>query len=122
MTASTAGRPNLLFIMSDDHAAHAISAYSEASGRPVLSRTPHLDRLAREGMRFDSCFCTNSICTPSRATILTGTYNHVNAVTTLEGIDHPARRNPVELRRIKVSGKDSLFAFRLRMRGGRRGW
>lgn len=45
-----------------------------------------------------------------------------SAVTTREGIDDPARRNPMELRRIKVSGKDSLFAFKLRMRGGRRGW
>jgi arylsulfatase A-like enzyme len=80
---SRAAQPNLLFIMSDDHAAHAISAYSRALGRPVLSETPNLDRLAAEGMRFDSCFCTNSICTPSRASILTGTYNHVNGVTTL---------------------------------------
>jgi arylsulfatase A-like enzyme len=76
-------QPNLLFIMSDDHAAHAISAYSRALGRPVLNDTPNLDRIAAEGMRFDSCFCTNSICTPSRASILTGTYNHVNGVTTL---------------------------------------
>ncbi len=83
MTSTTAGRPNLLFIMSDDHAAHAISAYSRATGRPVLNDTPNLDRIAAEGMRFDSCFCTNSICTPSRASILTGTYNHVNGVTTL---------------------------------------
>jgi arylsulfatase A-like enzyme len=80
---TSAGRPNLLFIMSDDHAAHAISAYSTATGRPVINRTPNLDRIAEEGMRFDSCFCTNSICTPSRAAILTGTYNHVNGVTTL---------------------------------------
>ncbi|MGA1441015.1 MAG: sulfatase-like hydrolase/transferase, partial [Ilumatobacteraceae bacterium] len=72
-------RPNFLFIMSDDHAAHAISAYGSR-----INRTPHLDRIADGGMRFDSCFCTNSICTPSRAAILTGTYNHVNGVTTLD--------------------------------------
>lgn len=76
-------QPNLLFVMSDDHAAHAISAYSEASDRPVINHTPNLDRIAAQGMRFDSCFCTNSICTPSRASVLTGTYNHVNGVTTL---------------------------------------
>lgn len=70
--------PNILFIMSDDHAAHALSCYDSR-----INRTPQLDRIAREGMRFDNCFCTNSICTPSRATILTGTYNHVNGVTTL---------------------------------------
>ena len=71
-------RPNIVFIMSDDHAAHAISAYGSR-----INNTPHIDRLADGGMRFDSCFCTNSICTPSRASILTGTYNHVNGVTTL---------------------------------------
>jgi arylsulfatase A-like enzyme len=81
MTApSPAGdpRPDLILILADDHAAHALSAYD---GR--LIRTPHLDRLAVEGMRFDDCFCTNSLCAPSRAAILTGTYNHVNGVKTL---------------------------------------
>ena len=71
-------RPNIVFIMADDHAAHAIGAYGSA-----INETPGIDRLAAEGMRFDACFCTNSICSPSRATILTGTYNHVNGVTTL---------------------------------------
>ncbi len=71
--------PNILFIMADDHAAKAISAYGYG-----LNSTPHLDRLAHEGMRLDHCYVTNSICTPSRACILTGTYNHVNGVTTLK--------------------------------------
>jgi arylsulfatase A-like enzyme len=71
-------RPNILFIMSDDHASHAISAYGSR-----INKTPHIDRIAEGGMRFNNCFCTNSICTPSRATILTGTYNHINGVTTL---------------------------------------
>jgi len=48
-----------------------------------INETPNLDRIAEGGMRFDNCFCTNSICTPSRAVILTGTYNHMNQVTTL---------------------------------------
>src|SRR5688500_15836832 len=65
--------------MADDLAPHAIGAYGSA-----INQTPCIDRLAREGMRFDACFCTNSICSLSRATILTGTYNHVNGVTTLE--------------------------------------
>ncbi len=64
--------------MSDDHAAHAISAYGSK-----INKTPNLDRIAEGGMRLDNCFCTNSICTPSRAAILAGTYNHVNRVTTL---------------------------------------
>jgi len=71
-------RPNILFIMSDDHAAHAMGCYGSR-----INTTPNLDRIAAGGMRFDSCFCTNAICTPSRAAILTGTYNHINEVTTL---------------------------------------
>jgi arylsulfatase A-like enzyme len=68
-------RPNIIYIMSDDHAAHAISAYGSA-----VNQTPNLDRLAREGIRFDRCYAVNSICTPSRATILTGKYSHKNGV------------------------------------------
>ena len=71
--AQTDLRPNILFIMSDDHANSAVSAYGSQ-----LIRTPHIDRLANEGMRFDCCFCTNSICGPSRAVMLTGVYSHIN--------------------------------------------
>ena len=71
-------RPNILFVMADDHAAHALSCYGSR-----INTTPHLDRLAAEGMRFDDCYCTNSICTPSRATVLTGLYSHRNGVRTL---------------------------------------
>ncbi|MFC1606979.1 sulfatase [Candidatus Latescibacterota bacterium] len=71
-----AQRPNIIFIMSDDHASHAMSCYGS-----VINKTPNLDRLANEGMRFDNCFCTNSICAPSRAVILTGKYSHMNGVT-----------------------------------------
>ncbi len=71
-------RPNIVFIMTDDHAAHAMSCYGSR-----INKTPHIDRIAEQGMRFDNCFCTNSICTPSRAVILSGTYSHINQVTTL---------------------------------------
>ncbi len=71
-------RPNIVFIMTDDHAAHAMSCYGSR-----INTTPNLDRIADGGMRFDNCYCTNSICTPSRATILTGLYSHKNGVTTL---------------------------------------
>src|SRR5918993_883560 len=77
-----ADRPNILFIMSDDHAAHAIGAYGS-----VINQTPHLDRIAKEGMRLDRCFATNSICTPSRATILTGKYSHLNGVPVFNPFD-----------------------------------
>jgi len=72
-------QPNILFIMADDHASKAIGCYGAG-----INRTPNLDRIAEGGMRLDHCYVTNSICTPSRAAILTGTYNHVNSVTTLE--------------------------------------
>ena len=71
-------RPNILFIMADDHAARAIGCYGSG-----LNATPAIDRIADGGVRLDHCYVTNSICTPSRAAILTGTYNHVNGVTTL---------------------------------------
>ena len=80
--AAVAGRPNIVFIMSDDHAAHALSAYGSR-----VTRTPNLDRLAREGLRMDNVFATNSICTPSRAAILTGQYSHVNGVTMFNRFD-----------------------------------
>ena len=64
-------RPNILLILADDHASHAISAYGS-----VVTRTPHLDAIAERGRRVDSCFCTNSVCTPSRASILTGQHSH----------------------------------------------
>jgi len=75
-------RPNILFIMADDHAAHAISAYGSR-----INRTPNLDRLATGGMRFNHCFAVNSICTPSRAAILTGKYSHINGVTVFNRFD-----------------------------------
>lgn len=68
-------RPNLLFIFSDDLTCQAISSYGE---KRHLLDTPNMDRLAREGVRFDRCLVTNSICGPSRATILTGKYSHLN--------------------------------------------
>ncbi|MEO7599491.1 MAG: sulfatase [Opitutus sp.] len=67
--------PNIVIIFSDDHAYQAISAYGDPRH---LIETPNIDRLAREGMRFDRCLVPNSICGPSRATLLTGTYNHIN--------------------------------------------
>lgn len=75
----TDSRPNIIFIMADDHAAKSISCYGAG-----INHTPNLDRLATEGMKFNHCYVTNSICTPSRAAILTGTHNHVNGVMTLD--------------------------------------
>ncbi len=73
---STSRQPNILFIMSDDHTRQAMSCYGSK-----INKTPNLDRIAAEGMRFDNCFVTNSICAPSRAVILTGKFSHINGVT-----------------------------------------
>jgi arylsulfatase A-like enzyme len=73
--ADTPRRPNIILIFSDDHAWQAVSAYGDAR---KLLQTPNIDRLAREGMRFDRCLVPNSICGPSRATVLTGKYSHRN--------------------------------------------
>src|SRR5687768_2926076 len=81
-TSLAADRPNILFIMTDDHAAHAISAYGSK-----INLTPNMDRLAKEGMRFSNCFVENSICTPSRAAILTGKYSHKNGVPVFNAFD-----------------------------------
>ncbi|WP_044240627.1 sulfatase-like hydrolase/transferase, partial [Flexithrix dorotheae] len=70
--SSVDSRPNILFILSDDHAVNAISAYGGMLAE--FAKTTNIDLLASEGMRFDNVFCTNSICSPSRATILSGKY------------------------------------------------
>lgn len=86
VSAATLGaepaRPNILFIFTDDHAAHALSCYGSR-----VNQTPHLDRLAAEGARFTNSFVTNSICTPSRATLLTGQYSHLNGVPVFNRFD-----------------------------------
>lgn len=77
-TDRPARRPNIVLILTDDHAAHAVGAYGS-----VVNTTPRIDEIGAHGARFDSCFVTNSLCSPSRASILTGTYSHINGVTTL---------------------------------------
>ncbi|GAA1717916.1 sulfatase [Isoptericola hypogeus] len=71
-------RPNVLFFLTDDHASAAISAYGSR-----VNTTPRIDAIAENGVRFDRALVNNALCTPSRAAILTGTYSHVNGVTTL---------------------------------------
>jgi len=83
-------QPNIVFIMSDDHASHAMSCYGSQ-----INETPNLDRIANNGMRLDNCFCTNSICAPSRAAVLTGKYNHMNGVKTL-GDQFDSRQTTVQ--------------------------
>ena len=96
LPARAADRPNILYIMADDHAAHAISAYGSR-----INQTPNIDRIAREGMRFDTCLVTNSICTPSRAAILTGKYAHVNGVPVFNRFDG---RQPTVAKDLQAAG------------------
>jgi arylsulfatase A-like enzyme len=89
--------PNILFIMSDDHGSQAISCYGSR-----INQTPHIDRLAKEGVRFSNSFCTNAICAPSRAVLLTGKYSHVNGV-----IDNS----------VKFDGRQQTFPLLLQQAG-----
>lgn len=89
--ARAAERPNILFIMTDDHAAHAMSCYGSK-----VNETPNMDRIAKDGVRFTNAFVTNSICTPSRATILTGKYSHLNGVPVFNRFDG-AQQNVAKL-------------------------
>ncbi len=91
-------KPNIIFIMSDDHTTQAIGAYG---GRLAeLNPTPTIDRLAADGMRFDQVFCHNSICTPSRANILTGQYSQQNGVLILGQSLPPERQYlPIEMKK-----------------------
>jgi arylsulfatase A-like enzyme len=73
-------RPNILFIMTDDHGTGALSCYGSG-----INETPNLDRIARQGMLLKNCFVTTSLCAPSRATILTGTYPHMNGQVDISG-------------------------------------
>lgn len=96
--ANAAGgdRPNILFIMADDHTTQGIGVYgSRLAG---LNPTPNIDALAKDGIRFDQVFCNNSICTPSRASIITGQYSQTNGVLDLTGRIPPQRHYlPIEM-------------------------
>ena len=94
--ASGTNKPNVLFIMSDDHTTQAIGAYGSRLAK--LNPTPNIDSLARGGMWFDRVFCNNSICTPSRASIITGQYSQTNGVLDLTGNIPPERQYlPIEM-------------------------
>ena len=91
-------KPNILFIMSDDHTTQAIGAYG--SRLASLNPTPTIDALANNGTRFDRVFCNNSICTPSRASIITGQYSQTNGVLDLTGNIPPERQYlPIEMKK-----------------------
>jgi len=88
--SKSAPRPNILYVMTDDQPHHEMNC----AGNPLIS-TPNIDRLAREGARFSNCFCTNSLCAPGRASVLTGCYSNVNGIRgNSESKDNVERINP----------------------------
>jgi arylsulfatase A-like enzyme len=92
-------KPNILYIMSDDHTSQAIGVYGGAISR--LNPTPNLDKLAKDGIVFENAFCTNSICTPSRANVVTGQYSQTNGVLDLDGSLAPDRQYlPMEMKKL----------------------
>jgi arylsulfatase A-like enzyme len=97
VAADDASRPSFLFVMSDDHCAQAVSAY----GGPLAAvcPTPNIDRIAQKGLRFNNCFVTNSICTPSRAAIFTGKYAHKNGVYKFTALNQAQPTLPKMMRR-----------------------
>lgn len=92
-------QPNIIFIMSDDHTTQALGIYG--SRLASLNPSPNLDKLASEGMIFNNCYVTNSICTPSRACILTGQYSQANGVLDLEGVLPQEKQYlPIEMKKL----------------------
>lgn len=90
--------PNILFIMSDDHTTQAIGAYG--SRLATLNPTPNIDALASNGMRFDRVFCDNAICSPSRASIITGQHSHKHgALFVDDGILPDQQHLPIEMKK-----------------------
>ncbi|MBT3383526.1 MAG: sulfatase [Prolixibacteraceae bacterium] len=92
-------KPNIIFIMSDDHTSQAFGIYGSRLAH--LNPTPTLDKIAREGIIFDNAFCNNSICTPSRASIITGQYPQTNGVLDLDGNIPPEKQFlPIEMKKL----------------------
>lgn len=108
-------RPNILFIMSDDHACNAISAYG--SRLATVAPTPHIDRIGAEGVRLNRCYVTNSICTPSRAVILSGQHSHLNTVKTLgDAFPGPDSDTPNVARMLQRSGYQTALIGKWHLR------
>ena len=92
-------QPNILFIMADDHTTQGFGIYG--SRLAVLYPTPKIDALGEAGMIFDNVYCNNAICTPSRASIMTGQYPQTNGVLDLhQGLPHTSQYLPQELKKL----------------------
>ncbi|MGJ8738394.1 sulfatase family protein [Zobellia laminariae] len=95
----TEKKPNIIYIMADDHTTQGFGIYGSRLAK--LNPTPTLDKIAKEGIIFDNCFVSNSICTPSRAAIITGQNSQLNGVLDLDGRIEPARQFlPIEMKKL----------------------
>ena len=112
---ATLQRPNIIFIMSDDHAYQAISAYGYG-----LNNTPNIDRLAREGVIFNRACVTNSICAPSRATILTGKYSHING--TVDNLNEFDWNQPNFAKELQKNGYQTALIGKIHLDGNPQGF
>ncbi|MEM6260018.1 MAG: sulfatase [Planctomycetota bacterium] len=113
-----AEKPNIVFVLVDDHALEAVSAYG--SHLKDYAKTPAIDRLATEGMRFDNFVCANSLCSPSRASFITGQYSHVNGVRNLNGRINPA--SPWLSEELQTAGYETLLVGKWHLNGEIRGF
>ena len=105
-------KPNIIFILTDDHRYDALSCM----GHPVV-KTPNLDRIANEGAHFRNAFVTTSLCSPSRASFLTGQYAHTHGVVTNHTMWND--RNVTFMELIKKAGYDTAFIGKWHMPGNR---
>ena len=113
-----AKRPNIVWIFSDDHTQQAIGAYG--SHLSSLNPTPNIDRLAKEGMRFDRCYVGNSICAPSRATLLTGKHSHMNGkLTNRDPFNHDQQTFPKLLQK---NGYETVMIGKIHLPGKMQGF
>ena len=116
--AEVKSRPNILWLFSDDHAFQAIGAYGDRFAD--MNLTPNLDSIAAEGMRFDKCYVGNSICAPSRATLLTGKHSHKNGKIDNRGaFDHDQMQFQKLLR---ASGYQTAMIGKIHLKGNMQGF